>query len=100
MRNASGSWLHFVKDGVTESFPPGAEFPVWAEPLITNPLVLGNDGPSDDPKGSSDGPPPHAGKGSGEAPWTAYAAAHDVDLSGVTGRDEIIAACEKAGVEV
>lgn len=103
MRNASEFTVHFLKDGVTQSFPPGAEFPEWAEKLVTNPLVLGTEpkvDPSDESKDPSDGPPPHAGKGSGTKAWAAYAEENGVSVEEDASRDDIIAACEEAGVEV
>jgi hypothetical protein len=102
MRNASEFTVHFLKDGVTQSFPPGSEFPEWAEKLVTNPLVIGEktEAASDESKDSSDGPPPHAGKGSGAKVWAAYAESNGVDVEADASRDDIIAACEEAGVEV
>jgi hypothetical protein len=42
--------------------------------------------------------PPRSGKGSGEAAWRAFAEANGVQVSENDGRDEIIAACQDAGV--
>lgn len=101
MRNASEFTVHFLKDGVTQSFPPGSEFPEWAQKLVTNPLVLGTEAPEDEPvKDSSAEPPPHAGKGSSVKAWLAYAESRGVDVPEDVSRDEVIEACEKAGVEV
>lgn len=50
---------------------------------------------------SSDVPvPPQGGPGSGKDVWAQYAAANGVSVPGGASRDEIIAACEKAGVPV
>lgn len=47
---------------------------------------------------SSAGAPPKTGPGSGRGSWHEYAAAHGVAVEESASRDEIIAACEKAGV--
>lgn len=44
------------------------------------------------------GPPPRAGRGSSADAWAHYAAEHGVTIADGAGRDEIIAACEAAGV--
>lgn len=95
--------VHLMKDGVTHSFLPGADVPGWAAKLITNPTVLSGDPAvvtDGEPPGSSQGPPPRAGKGSGLQPWAAYASANGVEFDANAGRDEIIGACEDAGVPV
>jgi hypothetical protein len=99
MRNASEFTVHFMKDGVTQSFPPGAEFPEWAEKLVTNPLVIGVEAPKDEP-GSPEGPPPHSGKGSGLKQWLDYAQSNGVSVPEDASRDDVIEACDEAGVEV
>jgi hypothetical protein len=43
-------------------------------------------------------PPPRAGKGSGIGPWRTFAEAHNVACPPDASRDDIIAACEAAGV--
>lgn len=42
--------------------------------------------------------PPRAGKGSGREAWAKFAEAAGVAFDAETSRDEIIAACEQAGV--
>lgn len=42
--------------------------------------------------------PPRSGKGSGEKAWREFATSLEVDLEGCTSRDDVIAACEEAGV--
>lgn len=42
--------------------------------------------------------PPRAGRGSGVKAWRKFADAVGVDLGGATSRDDVIAACEAAGV--
>jgi predicted component of type VI protein secretion system len=44
--------------------------------------------------------PPQSGRGSGRDAWAAYARANGVTVDDEDGRDEIIAACEDAGVPV
>lgn len=46
------------------------------------------------------GVPPRAGKGSGKEAWAAYAEANGVEVDADASRDDIIAACEAAGVPV
>jgi hypothetical protein len=43
-------------------------------------------------------PPPRAGRGSSETAWRAYAELVGVSVPDGAGRDDIIAACEQAGV--
>jgi hypothetical protein len=92
--------VHLMKDGVTQTFMPGDVVPEWAATLITNPNVLAVDDVEGEPSGSSDSPPPRAGKGSGLQPWADYATANGVEFEDGAGRDEIVAACEDAGVAV
>jgi hypothetical protein len=42
--------------------------------------------------------PPRSGRGSGLDAWQAFAVDHDVEFPDGASRDEIIAACERAGV--
>ncbi|MEW5810270.1 MAG: hypothetical protein AB1925_12535 [Actinomycetota bacterium] len=98
-------------DGVTHSFGPpltSDELPEWATRQITNPKVW-EDGDVPFPVGgsdagdggSSDGPPPQSGKGSGETAWRAYAASKGVELpADVDGRDGVIAYLEAKDVPV
>ena len=99
-KNQSEYALHLHdRDGNLVSVMPGDEIPSWAE--VTNPYVLGKEeSESAASDGTSDGPPPRAGKGSGEPAWRKYAEDNGVDVSGLEGRDDIIAAVDKAGVPV
>jgi hypothetical protein len=81
------------KKGKSVCVKPGDEIPDGVD--VDNPYVLG-----DDAEGGSDGPPPKAGRGSGEDKWRAYAEANDVDVSAATNRDEVIAAVANAGVPI
>lgn len=79
-------------------FGPGDEVPAWARDLITNPSVWDTSTPVKDDEET--GPPPKAGKGSGEPRWREYAAKQGVDVSSAEGRDDIIDALRDAGVPV
>ena len=43
-------------------------------------------------------PPPRSGAGSGREPWAAYATRHQVQVTADMRREDVIAACEAAGV--
>lgn len=43
-------------------------------------------------------PPPRSGKGSSDENWTAYARAHNVEITDAMSRREVIAAVEAAGL--
>lgn len=48
--------------------------------------------------GSGDEAPPRSGRGSGIEAWLAFAKQHDVEVDANASRDDVIAACEAAGV--
>jgi hypothetical protein len=96
-KNASGFALHFVKDGVLQSVLPGEDIPSGLN--VTNPLLLGGKKPQADALGDGD-VPPQAGAGSGRDVWADYAEQNGVDVHDDWKRDQIIAACQKAGVAV
>ncbi|MFI5808981.1 hypothetical protein [Streptomyces sp. NPDC051561] len=52
----------------------------------------------DDPGGGDAEAPPRSGRGSGEAAWRVFAEQHDVEVADDATRDDVIAACEVAGV--
>lgn len=52
------------------------------------------------PASSGGGPPPRAGRGSGEDKWRAYAAEKGVDVDAIEERNEIIAFLESQGIPV
>lgn len=82
---------------------PGDEIPAWALKDITNPYVLGDqvvESGGDSPGGDPAGPPPKAGKGSGEDKWRAYAEEHKIDVTDLNSRDEIIDRLHEAGIPV
>lgn len=106
-------YVHVHKDGQSHAFGPSDNVPAWARELITNPDVWddddtdaaqadsGDDGDDDGPADDdSDGPPPKAGQGASRARWAEYAAANDVHVESDAKREDIIAACEAAGVAV
>jgi hypothetical protein len=89
------------KDGKVVHVLPGDVFPEWAK--VTNPLVIGDQEIDDDEpevEAKSDGPPPRRGNKSGTEFWAAYAKEHEVDVPEGASRDEVIAACESAGLPV
>lgn len=49
---------------------------------------------------AGDAPPPRRGRGSSAPVWRAYARTHGVDVADDAERDDVIAACEAAGVRV
>lgn len=91
----------FDDKGAMHEFGPGSDVPGWARKKITNPAVWDEPPAAAEASGSGggDSPPPHAGRGSGRDAWAAYAEGHGVDADGLD-RDEIIGACQEAGVPV
>lgn len=105
-------------DGGVHGFGPDSALPDWARKKITNPNVWeslqtdtvvstgrGGEGgapeaPSPEPSESPDGPPPQGGTGATRQRWADYATANGVDVEADWKREDIIAACEKAGVPV
>ena len=86
------------EEGTVHRFLPGDEVPGWAAKLMGDHCFAGS---ADDlAEVESSGPPPRAGKGSGEAAWRSYAEAQGVDVSDAEGRDDIIDALDAAGVPV
>lgn len=95
--------VHLIEDGQLHSFLPGDEVPAWAVEKITNPDAWDSPkgSPEKEPDGASpDGPPPHKGPGASRQAWVDYAESHGVEVSDTAKREDIIAACKKAGVEV
>ncbi|MEU2013104.1 hypothetical protein [Nocardia sp. NPDC019302] len=109
--------VHLRKDDDLVTFLPGDDVPEWAAKQITNPLAWGKQpdrvevavGPggstsfgerlSSDGK-TPDGPPPQGGAGASRQKWADYAAANGVEVEADWKREDIITACEKAGVPV
>lgn len=94
--------VHLVDDaGALRSFLPGDVVPDWAAKLM-GPHCFADGGPVDVEVPAADpvGPPPKAGKGSGEDKWRAYAEQEGVDVSSAEGRDDVIDLLDQAGVPV
>lgn len=75
----------------------GAEVPGWAVDQIGPHLLDGPVQAAASPAGNADAPP-RAGAGSGREAWAEFAAAHGVTVGDDLSRNEIIEACEQAGV--
>ncbi|WP_227979979.1 hypothetical protein [Nocardia spumae] len=93
--------------GGVHAFGPDSALPAWARDKISNPNVWAKDDKTeaapeadavDDDHG--DGPPPQGGAGASRAKWAAYAEANNVVVQEDWKREDIIAACEAAGVAV
>ena len=103
--------VHDYPPGGKNVFSPGDDVPEWAAKQmgahcfedVEHPYPADGEKPADDsgdqpPDGS---PPPMVGKGSNKEAWAAYAAAIEVDISGVPfARDPIIKAIVDAGKSV
>lgn len=100
--------VHLRKDDELVTFLPGDDVPEWAAKQITNPLAWGDEperaevavGSGGAGRQESDGPPPQGGSGASRQNWADYAAANGVEVESDWKREDIIAACEKAGIEV
>ncbi|MFI6465672.1 hypothetical protein [Streptomyces sp. NPDC050538] len=93
--------------GRTVAYGPGEDVPAWARKQITNPKAWGALEPADHSQVEAPPPPgaggaldapPRAGKGSGVEAWRDFASRKGVDLDQDATREQIIAACEAAGV--
>lgn len=90
-------------------FRPGDTVPDWAAGQLTNPKLYEDTGPDAEEAGPGDtgdtggtqvggDPPPRSGRGSGLEAWGSFAQANGVGVDSDMARDDIIAACEAAGV--
>ena len=89
------------KDGTTKLYLPGEEYDAADAKLIDNPLAF--EGGEDEHEPETVGhtaPPPQSGKGSGRDEWEAYANHYHVTIDSEMSRDDIIDACEAAGIAV
>jgi hypothetical protein len=78
-------------------FEPGDTVPAWARKQLTNPKLWGDEQPTEQPL--TEVPvPPASGPGSGKEAWTAFAADRGVAVDAGANRDDIMAACQAAGV--
>jgi hypothetical protein len=73
-------------------FNPGDTVPGWARKQLTNPKLWGDEQPATVPVPSTSGP------GSGKEAWAAFAADRGVEVDAGASRDDIMAACQAAGV--
>lgn len=78
-------------------FDPGATVPGWARKQLTNPKLWGDEQPAD-PAPAEVPVPPVSGPGSGKEAWAAFAADRGVEHDAGASRDDIMAACQAAGV--
>lgn len=82
--------------GEPRAFLEGDTVPDWAADQIGPHCFEDSD---DTEGGSAEGtPPPKAGRGSSLEAWSAYAEAQGVNIDDDAKREDIIAACEAAGV--
>lgn len=103
--------------GVVHGFGPDSAVPDWARQKITNPHVwdsteiarpepvefivgAGGEGGRASAQKSPDGPPPQGGTGATRQRWADYASSKGVEVESDWKREDIIAACELAGVPV
>ncbi|MFJ5089974.1 hypothetical protein [Streptomyces sp. NPDC088674] len=85
------------EQGRAQHFSPGESVPAWARAQLTNPKLWGVS--SAKPEALAGVPvPARSGPGSGKEAWAAFAEKHGVTLDGGMSRDDIMAACERAGV--
>lgn len=114
-------FVHVADDkGDVQAFGPGSTVPEWARKKITNPNVWASQAPVQTveavvvPGGAAsmpsaaggtggaalDGPPPQGGAGASRQKWADYATSKGVTVEADWKREDIIAACELAGVPV
>lgn len=98
--------------GSAQVFQAGEEPPAWAQKEITNPKAWGeDDSPSVEeqyaeraaaapPAGGGDVAPPKGGRRATKQEWLAYATQSGVRVGEDTSKEDIVAACEAAGVPV
>jgi hypothetical protein len=96
--NESEYAIHVDVKGKTVCVLPGDEIPDNVK--VENPYVLGDEQSGDEGVVVGDGPPPLHGKGSGRDPWAKYADDNGVEVDPEWGRDDIVGACEEAGIPV
>lgn len=79
-------------------YGPGDEVPPEvAKRIGAHAWADGDQGDGDEPPAPSEAPP-RSGRGSGVEAWRTFAEAHGVDTADEMSRDDVIAACEAAGV--
>lgn len=102
------------ENGEVHAFGPKSTVPDWARERITNPHIW-DSAPSAEVQPSEivatgggggaggsndDGPPPQGGAGASRQKWADYATSKGVTVEADWKREDIIAACELAGVPV
>lgn len=85
------------QDGSPVCFDAGSVPPDWAKDLLGAHLFEEPTASVAPPGGPSE-VPPKAGAGSGAKVWKAYAETHGLTVPDGASREDIIEACEKAGV--
>lgn len=86
------------EQGRARHFQPGDSVPDWAAKQLTNPKLFAADDSQAEPERVPVEAPSRSGPGSGKDAWTAFAEASGVGLDAGMTRDDIMAACEAAGV--
>ncbi len=105
--------MHCYKDRQVHVFGPGDDVPEWAVEQIRRPDVwevppvaaagetsFGSPLPPGGEPKPADGPPPQGGTGATRQRWAEYATSKGIDVEADWKREDIIAACELAGVPV
>ena len=90
-----------TEDGSYKTYGPDDDLPADVAKKITNPSAWEGGAAPVQAAAASSPPsdvPPRGGQGSGRDAWAAYAASKGVDVPAEASRDDIVAACEKAGV--
>lgn len=78
-------------------FDPGDTVPGWARKQLTNPKLWADDEPA--PAAPAEVPvPPASGPGSRKDAWATFAEDRGVEVAEGASRDDIMAACQAAGV--
>lgn len=88
-----------LDDGSYKTYGPDDDLPADVAKQITNPSAWEGGKVPAQPTSASD-VPPKGGAGSGMQAWAAYAASKGVEVPEDASRDDIIAACQAAGVPV
>jgi hypothetical protein len=85
------------EQGRAVHFTPGQTVPGWARKQLTNPKLWGDEQPAG-PAPAEVPVPSASGPGSGKDAWAAFAADRGVEVAAGSSRDDIMAACQVAGV--
>lgn len=93
--------VHLRHGGAAHVFRPEDNVPDWAAAMITNPKAWEvNDSVPQEPVVDAPTPevPARQGKGSSRKLWSDFAQANGVAVSDEDSRNDIITACESAGL--